>query len=127
MDSKTVYRQALEAVSRGDGDALGGLLAPDIVDHNPIPGQSPGVEGFREWMRFVRDAFPDLECDIEDVIAEDDRVAGRVTWRGTHLGPFGDVAPTGRRVAIQAFHVVRIAEDRIAEWWGLADLREVGD
>jgi predicted ester cyclase len=64
-------------------------------------------------MRFVRAAFPDLEGRIEDVLAEGDRVAGRVTWRGTHLGPFADVAPTGRPVTIAAFHIVRLAGGRI--------------
>jgi steroid delta-isomerase-like uncharacterized protein len=119
---KEVYRRIIDAISRGDADGLDELVAPGIVDHNPIPNQVAGRDGFKQWMAAARTAFPDLRGTVEDVIAETDRVAARVTWHGTHGGEFMGVRPTGKRVSISAFHLVRFAEGRAVEWWGMADL-----
>ena len=119
---KEVYRRTIEAIGHGDADALDELLSPDVVDHNPLPGQPPGLTGFKHWMHTVRTSLPDLEGTIEDVVAEGDRVAGRVTWRGTQHGPFAGVGPTGNPIQFTAIHIVRLAGGRIAEWWGAANL-----
>ena len=119
---KGVYRRIIDVINQGDADGLDELLAADIVDHNPIPNQAPGREGFKQWMAAARTAFPDLHGIVDDVIAERDRVAARVTWHGTHGGEFVGVRPTGRRVSFSAFHLVRFSEGRAAEWWGNADL-----
>jgi steroid delta-isomerase-like uncharacterized protein len=119
---KDVYRRIIDAVSRGDADGLDELMAPDFVDHNPIPNQAPGREGFKEWMAMARAAFPDIRGTVEDLVAEGDRIAARTTWRGTHLGEFLGVGPTNKRVSLSAFHLVRFSQDRAVEWWGTADL-----
>jgi predicted ester cyclase len=75
-DPILIYRQVIAAISRGDADALDALLAEHILDNNPIPNQSPGRAGFKEWMTTARSSFPDLQGTIEDVIASGDRVAG---------------------------------------------------
>jgi predicted ester cyclase len=121
-EHKEVYRHIIEAVSLGDIDALDALIASDLVDHNPVPGQVPGLTGFKQWVTTARTSFPDLRGTVEQVLAEGDLVAGRVTWRGTHDGPFAGVAPTGRRVTFEAYHFVRFAGGKAAEWWGTADI-----
>jgi predicted ester cyclase len=121
-DNKRVYRRIIEAIGGNDPDALDDLMAPDIVDHNPIPEQPPGVTGFKAWLRAVKSSFPDLEGSVESVVAEGDRVAGHVTWRGTHRGEFMGLAATNKPMAMAAFHLVRFSADRAAEWWGTADL-----
>jgi predicted ester cyclase len=73
-------------------------------------------------MAAVRKAFPDLHGTVEDVVVEGDRLAARVTWRGTHRGEFAGVGPTGKDVSFEAYHLVRFSEGRAAEWWGTADL-----
>ena len=97
-------------------------MAADLVDHNPIPDQAPGVLGFKQWLSAARHSFPDLHGTIEHPVAEDDLVAGQVTWRGTQQGAFAGVAPTGRPVAFAVHHIVRFAEGKAAEWWGTADI-----
>lgn len=119
---KDSYRRIIEAVSKDDPGALDVLMAPNIVDHNPIPNQAPGLDGFKQWMSAVRTAFPDLGGTVDDVIAEGDRVAARVTWRGTHRGEFAGVWPTSKPVSFAAFHIVRFSGGRAVEWWGTADL-----
>jgi steroid delta-isomerase-like uncharacterized protein len=117
-----IYRRVFDAVNRGDEGALDELLTEDVVDHNPIPEQGPGVEGFKKWMRYVRTAFPDVHVTVEDTLSQGDRVAGRVTWRGTHGGPLAGVAASGKRVEFTAIHIVRFENGKSAEWWGVADL-----
>ena len=48
--------------------------------------QVPGLTGFKQWVTTARTSFPDLRATVEQVLAEGDLVAGRVTWRGTHDG-----------------------------------------
>jgi steroid delta-isomerase-like uncharacterized protein len=117
-----VYRRVFDAVNRGDEAALDDLLTEGVLDNNPIPGQEPGVAGFKQWMRYVRTAFPDVRVTVEDTLSQGDRVAGRVTWRGTHEGPLAGVAASGKPVQFTAIHIVRFEDGKAAEWWGVADL-----
>lgn len=119
---KDIYRGIIDSMNRGDLGVLEDLVAPDVVDHNPIPGQAPGFEGFKQWLASARTSFPDLLGTVEDVIAEGDRVAARVTWRGTHRGDFVGLPPTNKPIEMSAYHHVRFADGRAAEWWGTADL-----
>jgi steroid delta-isomerase-like uncharacterized protein len=122
---EATYRRLMDAVGAGREDQVEAVLAADFVDHNPIPGQAPGPAGFRQWLRAARGAFPDLTATVQDVVAESDRLAGRVRYRGTHRGPFLGLAATGREVDFEAFHFVRFRDQQIAEWWGTADLLTV--
>ena len=130
LDHKETYRRIIDAISQGDPDALEPLIAPDVVDHNPFPGQAPGLPGIKQWLASVRSSLPDLQGSVEDVVAEDDRLAARVTWHGTHRGDLMGVPPTNERIAMTAFHHMRFEAGRVAEWWGVADLvgalRQIG-
>jgi steroid delta-isomerase-like uncharacterized protein len=119
---RAIYRRVIAAVEEGDFDALDDLLADHLIDHNPIPGQLPGREGFKQWMASARQIFPDLSATVEDTVVENDRVAGRVTFRGTHSGPLAGVPPTNLPVEFTAFHLVHLSQGQIVEWWGTADL-----
>lgn len=81
-----------------------------------------GREGFKQYMRTVRAAFPDFHNDIEELIAEDERVVARLTYTGTHHCELFGVAPTGRRVSYAGVALFRIVENRIAEGWVLGDV-----
>lgn len=108
------------------GDDLSGanvVFAPNVLDHRAPP--LPDIQGIDEERRFiawVHAAFPDLQVEIEEQVAEGDRVAVRVMHRGTHRGDFLGIAPTGRAVAYEGTVIFRIADDRIAERWGIVDL-----
>ena len=72
-------------------------------------------------MRWLHSAFSDIAYDVEDAIAEGDRVALRVTMRGTHTGDFLGRPATGNRFATAHVHVFRVADERIAEHWAVRD------
>jgi predicted ester cyclase len=119
---EATYHRLMDAVGAGRDEEADELLAAEFVDHNPMPGQSSGPAGFKEWMRAARAAFPDLTATVQDVVAGSDLLAARVHYRGTHGGTFLGLAATGRRVDFEAFHFARFRDGRIVEWWGTADL-----
>jgi predicted ester cyclase len=109
----------IDAISRDDPAVLNRFLAEDLIDHNPIPGQSAGRMGFKEWMASARISFPDLRGSVETVLpASGNHVVGRVTQHG----PFAGLPPTHKPVALAVIHIVRFEKDLIVEWWGMADL-----
>jgi len=78
----------------------------------------PEVEGLHHMLT---EAFPDLHIDIDDIVAEADRVVTRLSFHGTHQGPFRDIEPTGRPVHFTAIRIYRIVGDRVVETWANQD------
>lgn len=95
-----VLRFAEEVVTRGDIGSAVRFVWEDMVEQVPLPGQGPGLEGWKDILRAMRSAFPDLNFSIEEQIAEHDKVVSRFEWTGTHTGGFLGVPATGRRVQI---------------------------
>ena len=123
QQNKTIVRRFIEEFQNGGTEsAAEELLAADFVDHTPFPGVSPDREGVKRLFAALRQAFPDLRAKIHDQLAEKERVATRMTFRGTHRGEFLGIAPTGRSVSFDVIDVVRIADGRIAEHWNVIDL-----
>ena len=121
-DQRAVYLAIIEAVSAGDDAAFDHLLVEDFVDHNPVPGQPAGRAGFVYWAATARTALAGLQGTIEDVLVDNDKLAGRTTWRGRHTASFLGVPATGREVEFTAFHIVRFVGGLAAEWWGTGDM-----
>lgn len=70
-------------------------------------------------------AFPLYELIAHQVIAEDDLVAVRATFDGTHLGDFAGIPGTGRRVSSPLMIIYRIVDGRIAEHWMYLDFHGI--
>lgn len=121
-DNDAAYRSIIDAVSTGRLHLLDGLIAEDLVDHNPVPGQPAGRAGFVYWAETARQAFPDFVGTVDDTLATGGKVAGRVSWRGTHVGPFVGVPGTGLSLQFEAFHIVQFDGGLATQWWGAADL-----
>jgi len=121
---KALTRQYIDALDRRDIDAALALVAPDLVNHTAIP-EAQGAEGLRRILGKLHKAFPDQRTTCDDVIAEGDRVACRVTTRGTNTGPLEFVRwpmpATGKSATISAVHVFRFEGGKIAEHWGAMD------
>jgi steroid delta-isomerase-like uncharacterized protein len=130
-ENKAVARGMIDAWNRGDPDALGDLIAPDYLFHDPAdPALPRGPEGAKRQLTAFRAAFPDLRFTIEAEIAEGDLVVQRLAGTGTHRGAFMGVPPTGRPVTITSIEVMRVAGGKIAEHWDELDalglLRQLG-
>lgn len=120
-DAKALALRMYELFESDDIDAFDGLVAEDVVDHNPFPGQPDGLEGVKFLTRMIRSAFPDFHQDIKDVIAEGDRVAVHSTMTGTQRGEFMGVPATGRRIEVDSIDIFRFDSGKAVEHWGLFD------
>ena len=79
------------------------------------------LEEATEHTRQFLDAFTDIECVIEDLIAEDDKVVGRLMLSATHSGPFAGRAGTGNRVSFESYRIYRVADGKVVETWAMQD------
>ena len=119
----TVRRVLDDVVNGGDLDAIAELYRPDFVDHEPLPGAPPGIEGVRYSIAGLRSAMPDLRVVIEDISAHDDKVVVHTTWRGKQHGKLMGISGGGREVVTQAIVIWRLVDGRIAERWALVSRR----
>jgi len=89
-----------------------------------------GPEGIKQAVTLFRTALPDLTYTVHAEIAQGDLVMARFSARGTQMGPFLGVAPTGRVVTYTGMDLNRIAKGLIVESWvnydALALLQQIG-
>jgi predicted ester cyclase len=82
-------------------------------------------------MQTVRDAFPDFHNTIEELVAENQHVAARLTYHGTQRGEIFGVVPTGRRITYAGAAFFQITDGRITKGWVLGDrmslLQQLGE
>jgi steroid delta-isomerase-like uncharacterized protein len=108
-----VLRFYKEALEDGDVGACERLIDPSYVFNGEAMSpaeQQQIVEG--HWS-----AFPDLGHEFVQVVAEDDLVAIRHRWWGTHEGPYLGVPASGRKVEFTTTSIYRVRDGRIAEIW----------
>ena len=122
-ENKAIARRVYEIVSTGDFERAAEIVDKEAPDNELLPHDPPAklIDTFKETFAEAREGFPDLSVTVEDVMAEGDRVAARVTMRGTHRGEFQSIAPTGKRVEVKAMDMFRISNGKIVEHWGHAD------
>lgn len=116
-----VRRYYAEVLNAGDLDTLDALAVASYEEHDPLPGHPPGLAGFKQRVEMLRSAF--RPCfTVEDVIAEDDKVVVRWTNRGTHVGDFLGMPPTGKAFAMAGIDIHRLRDGKLAEHWHVVDL-----
>jgi len=117
-----VRRYYEDVVGAGALDAVKRYVSPDYVEVHDGVRHRLGPEGAREHVRGVRRTYPDLTLTVERQIAEGEWVASCVTLRGTHLGEWLGIRPTGRTLRVTAVNVDRVVDGRIVEHGGAANL-----
>ena len=122
-ENKALVRRSFEEVfNQGNLYAVEEIFASDHVLHDPTsPEEIRGTEGMRDYVGMYRAAFPDLQQTIEDQFAEGEKVATRLTGRGTHQGDLMGIAPTGNRIEAPGIVINRISSGKIAESWANYD------
>jgi len=124
-ENKTLVIQLLkgfnEALKGGDIDAfLEKFVSNDFICHDPVTGEGD-LEALENEIKELRDAFPNLEWKVEDMIAEGDKVVVRVMHRAKHQGEFMGIKPTGKQVVYGGIVIFRIKDGKIAEEWVYSD------
>jgi predicted ester cyclase len=107
------------------------IYSPYVLDHDPLPGTGEGLQGVRDSIGGLIEAFPDLRVTIEDMSAHGDHVVVHNTWSGTQTGRLLGLPPTGRRVTFEGIVLWRLEDGKIAERWGMLDtagmIRQTGN
>ena len=120
-ENKAIHRRVYEEIwNKGNLDIVDEIFDDDYIYH-PLP-QRRGPEYYKEMYHNFTGAFSDFHCEIEDIIAEGDKVMIRTTITGTHTGEYWGVAPTGKQISITEIACVRIKDGKIVEEWGFPDM-----
>jgi steroid delta-isomerase-like uncharacterized protein len=115
--------ESFDAFNAGDTERLLAVVAPNLVMHlAELPEPLHGRETWRQGFELMKNAFPDLEAHVDDVVAADDIVAVRISFRGTHAGEFQGIPATGRTIHYVSHEFYRVAEGLIAEEWICSDM-----
>ena len=127
--NKALVRRFLEAHAKGDLGGMEEMLAPDFVDHNLIPGEAPGREGYLQSTAEYHAAYSDNRYVIEKQLAEGDKVVTTFAASATHdRGEWMGLVPTGKQFEALLVLIHRIVGGKIAEEWsqgsGLAELTQ---
>jgi predicted ester cyclase len=121
--NKAQFRRLYEEVlNKGDVSIVDELIAPDFFNHAAPAATNRGPSSLRWLATMLRTAFPDLHFTIEELVAEGDIVAGRLSMSGTHEGPLmGMPPPSARAVRQEHMHLVRYRDGKAVEHWGVRD------
>src|SRR5215204_1659296 len=129
--NKALVRRFLQAHAKGDLDTVEGMLAPDFVDRNLIPGQRPGREVYLRALTAFHAAYSNTRYVIEKQLAEADEVVTTFAVSSTHArGEWMGLVPTGKEFKALQTLIHRIVGDKITEEWSpgsnLAELAQQG-
>jgi len=110
---REMNRQKVERLfhtfNQGDLAQVDALVGPEYV--GPQGGQGPA--GFKAVVVGLRTAFPDLRYTVDETVAEEDRVAVRWHWTGTHQGQFRAFPATGKAVSNTGAGIFRFKDGKI--------------
>jgi predicted SnoaL-like aldol condensation-catalyzing enzyme len=111
-----------EIINKGNSGLIDEIFDENYISHGPFPTHIPDFSSLEKFFGLLDSAFPDLTAEIEDIIAEGDKVSYRAKLSGTHKGEFMKVKPTNRSFSAEEFHIVRLREGKIIEHWGILDV-----
>jgi len=121
-DAREVARRWFSEVwnARHDG-GIDELMADDVRGVHPA-GEFQGRDGFRQMQRMFLSALPDVRIEVEDMIADGDRVAVRWRATGTHTGDGFGFPASNRPFSIQGSSWMRVQNGKAVEGWDTWDL-----
>ena len=122
--NKELYRRVVEDLNRGDLESSLEFTAPDAT----LNGQPLGREGDKHRAEMLATAFPDQHYELQEMVAEGDRLAVRWRMTGTHrgelVGPTMTIPATGKRLDMWGMSMYRIEDGMAKEIWERFDMME---
>jgi steroid delta-isomerase-like uncharacterized protein len=129
-EHKALVRRFIDEIFlKRDLDAVDELLTEDFTPHT-WGSTGSGKDALRAAIERVSQGLTDTSMTIEDMIAEGDRVAVRLTSHAVQSGEFMGLPPSGKAYTIGEIHIFRFDGGRVAEHWHQADfmgmMRQLG-
>jgi len=121
--NKALVRRFYEEIDKGNIAVLDEIVAEDYLDHSPppFPGLPSGREGLKQAFKMFQHATPGSH-QIEDQIAEGDKVVTRLTSIGKHEGDLPGAPRTGNDLKMTSITIHRIANGKLVEKWAEKDM-----
>jgi len=120
--NKQRAREYFKAFATQDRAWLDANVAPTYIRQDTtLPFEVVGPDGVMTLGDVLLGAFSEIELDIQEVIAENDKVLVHLRFRGVHSGAFGDYAATGKRFDVMVLDFFRMENGMIAEQWPAID------
>lgn len=101
------------------------VIADDVRFRGSLGTRVVGIDGFQHYVQQVRASFPDFHNQVDELIADDEKIVARLTCTGTHRGELFGIAPTGRQVTYAAVAVLTLNDGKIQHAWVVGDTQEV--
>jgi len=121
-----VVRYNKEMIETGNMGVLREIASADFVNHSAPAGMPAGLDGMEYFFtNILHAAFSDIHVNIEDMVANDQKVATRKTISGIHSGKLMDIAPTGKKITLYVIDILTIENGKITEHWGQNNFTEV--
>ena len=120
-ENKKIVWRYQEIYNSNNLDALNEVVSNDLLTPKIMPGIPTGIEGAKAAHQIMLAGFPDYQTVIDDLFAEGDKVAARITMSGTHTGSFMGIPPTGKHISFTGMYIARIIDGKIVEHWGEED------
>lgn len=121
--NKALVRRYLEQVLiAGKLETINQFVSPDYKRYVSAADAPLNVEGQKKRLAGILAAFPDMQVTIDDLFAEGDRVAWRLTIVAHHQGAFVGIPPTGKLLTDTVIEIVRVENGKLVEHWGSPDI-----
>jgi len=119
--NKVVVRKFFEAIDNGNLDIVKELVADDFAVQAPGLPEPWGIDNLIQVIKTHYASFPDWTHVIEDIIAEGNKVAVKLTQNGTHKAEYEGIPATENKVIMPAMHLITIVDGKVKEWWVIED------
>jgi steroid delta-isomerase-like uncharacterized protein len=119
--NKKAMIKVYEVLGNGKVEELDKYIDSGMIDHQAMPGFPSGLSGFKQFVKAMREAFPDFQVRVDDTIAAGDQVVCRITMSGTQKGPWMGAPASGKSFSMQAIDIVRFKDGKAVEHWGNED------
>lgn len=116
---KALVMSVYRVFETGDLAQLDDIVAVDVEDRTPAPGQAAGLSGYKQVVAHFRAAFPNGTLEPDELLADNDKVVARVTLRGRHIAEFFGSPPSGENVVANGIETFRFANGVIVEMWSM--------
>lgn len=119
-DNIRQVRKVIDALNTGDTSRVSDFIGPKYFNHesqmDPVRSKMRGPQEFVDTVNNIRKAFSDLQYELIDNVASNEKVISIVSVRGKHTGSFfGFIPPTGNKISYQSVHVFTIYDEKITE------------
>lgn len=133
--NKATCRRFIQQIfNEGHLSSIGDFVSPDSLHHEldgmAVPLGMSSSEGFADMIHLYRLAFPDLQLEVQDQIAESDQVVTSLRIQGTQKGQLMGIGVSNKAVDVTGIRIDRLAEGKITESWfhwdGVGMLQQIG-